>query len=74
SNWPKGQPWSEDYKDLTKWEYSQPYKFSVNWKEKYDEEQGDKELGSTDYTDNQWKLATSNYLDYKGGVKHNYPD
>ncbi|TOF07888.1 FhaB protein, partial [Vibrio parahaemolyticus] len=74
SNWPKGQPWSDDYKDFTKSQYSKPYKFEVNWKEKYDEEQGDKELGSTDYTDNQWKLATSNYLDYKGGVKHNYPD
>ncbi|MFB1053645.1 FhaB protein, partial [Vibrio diabolicus] len=74
SNWPKGQPWSDDYKDFTKSQYSKPYKFEVNWKEKYDEEQGDKELGSTGYTDNQWILATSNYLDYKGGINHSYPD
>ncbi|MFW9767145.1 FhaB protein, partial [Vibrio parahaemolyticus] len=69
SNWPKGQPWSEDYKDLTKWEYSQPYKFSVNWKEKYDEEQGEKEFGSTGYTLTQIEEAAKTYLQVTSFIK-----
>ncbi|CAH1555927.1 conserved exported hypothetical protein [Vibrio jasicida] len=62
SNWPKGHLWSDDYKDFTKWQYSKPYKFEVNWKEKYDEEQGDKELGSTGYTLTQIEEAAKTYL------------
>ncbi|WP_038892952.1 hypothetical protein, partial [Vibrio campbellii] len=69
SNWPKGQPWSDDYKDLTKWEYSQPYKFSVNWKEIHDEEQGEKEFGSTGYTLTQIEEAAKTYLQVTSFIK-----
>ncbi|USD72984.1 MULTISPECIES: FhaB protein [Vibrio] len=61
-NWPTGKPWSDDYKDLTSFKISQPYKFKVNWKEKYDEDQGDKELDSTGYTLKQIEEAAKTYL------------
>ncbi|EJB1793415.1 FhaB protein [Vibrio parahaemolyticus] len=61
-NWPMGKPWSDDYKDLTSFNISQPYKFKVNWKEKHDEEQGDKELDSTGYTLKQIEEAAKTYL------------
>ncbi|TOF08091.1 FhaB protein, partial [Vibrio parahaemolyticus] len=69
SNWPKGQPWSDDYKDFTKWQYSKPYKFEVNWKEKYDEEQGEKEFGSTGYTLTQIEEAAKTYLQVTSFIK-----
>ncbi|WP_399424661.1 FhaB protein [Vibrio campbellii] len=69
SNWRRGHPWSDDYKDFTKWEYTQPYKFSVNWKEIYDEEQGDKELGSTGYTLTQIEEAAKTYLQVTSFIK-----
>ncbi|HBC3402721.1 TPA: FhaB protein, partial [Vibrio parahaemolyticus] len=69
SNWPKGHPWSDDYKDFTKWQYSKPYKFEVNWKEKYDEEQGEKEFGSTGYTLTQIEEAAKTYLQVTSFIK-----
>ncbi|WP_404972819.1 FhaB protein [Vibrio campbellii] len=69
SNWRRGQPWSEDYEDLTKLEYTQPYKFSVNWKEIYDEEQGEKEFGSTGYTLTQIEEAAKTYLQVTSFIK-----
>ncbi|TON84912.1 hypothetical protein CGH47_24355, partial [Vibrio parahaemolyticus] len=68
-NWRRGQPWSEDYEDLTKLEYTQPYKFSVNWKEIYDEEQGEKEFGSTGYTLTQIEEAAKTYLQVTSFIK-----
>ena len=69
SNWRKGQPWSEDYEDLTKLEYTQPYKFSVNWKEIYNETLSEKEFGGTSYTLNQLEAAAERYLSFTGMFK-----
>ncbi|EDP60237.1 hypothetical protein [Vibrio sp. AND4] len=61
SNWPKGQPWSDDYKDLTNWGIGLTYKFNVNWKEIYDEQLRDKELGDTGFTQRQIDAGAANY-------------
>ncbi|PNP23817.1 FhaB protein [Vibrio sp. SCSIO 43009] len=69
SNWPEGLPWSDDYKDLTDWKLTRPYKFSVNWKEIYDETQSEKEFGGTSYTLNQLEAAAERYLSFTGMFK-----